>query len=305
MSQNPARQERSEGNGRRSETSDLRHRLLRLSRLFGYRRNGDSGLREAFDKIIEEHEDDTQFLVDPAAHTIIDQVVRVGNVRVADVMVPRIDIVAMDVSASFQELVETVARETHSRMPVFRKTLDHPVGMIHIKDILMSMGSTEKKGPFRLTDNIREILYVPASQRALDLLHQMRRSGTHMALVVDEFGGTDGLTTIEDLVELIVGKIADEHDDEDEPEFDRRPNGVIIAGARLPIESFEKEVGSVLTNEDREGDIDTLGGLVFTIAGRVPDRGEVISHEASGFEFKILEGNARHIHRLQITRRPA
>ena len=162
-----------------------------------------------------------------------------------------------------------------------------------------------RKESVQLTKLVREVLFVAPSMRVLDLLLQMRMSRTHMALVVDEYGGVDGLVTIEDAVEQIVGEIEDEHDETQGPSFEMRRDGTVIADARVPIEEFEAQIGTVLTPEERENDIETLGGLVFSIAGRVPIRGEVLRHEASGIEFEVVDADPRRIRRLRLCNLPA
>ncbi len=184
-------------------------------------------------------------------------------------------------------------------MPVFRGTLDDVIGMVHVKDMLEALNSGATPSLNRL---LRKVLFVSPSIRVLDLLLEMRLKRTHMALVVDEYGGIDGLVTIEDLVEEIVGEIEDEHDLDDEADLVVHSDGLIEADARTPIEEFEARVGPVLDAEERE-DVDTLGGLVFFLAGRVPTRGELITHP-SGLEFEVMDADPRRIKRLRIRQRP-
>jgi len=188
-----------------------------------------------------------------------------------------------------------MTRLGHSRIPVYRETLDDAIGMVHIKDVLAWRGEEES---FELAKIVRRVLFVAPSMRVLELLLEMRVKRSHMALVVDEFGGVDGLVTIEDLVEEIVGEIEDEHDHDREPNLVRRPDGAIDADARAEIERLESEFGPILSEDERE-DIDTLGGLVFSLAGRVPIRGELIRHP-SGVEFEVLEADPRRIRRLRV-----
>ncbi|MBF0562849.1 MAG: HlyC/CorC family transporter, partial [Alphaproteobacteria bacterium] len=196
-------------------------------------------------------------------------------------------------------VIQVMARQGHSRLPVYRGTLDEVVGMIHIKDMLAAIGGDR---PASLPQLLRRILFISPSVRVMDLLMEMRLSRTHMALVVDEYGGIDGLVTIEDLVEEIVGEIADEHDTDVEPEFVMRPDGTAEADARFSIENFEERFGEILSDDERE-DADTLGGLVFYIAGRVPSRGELISH-ASGIEFEVTDADPRRVKRLRVRNLP-
>ena len=264
-------------------------------------RNGDSSLRETFEELIEQHEENEP-PVDPVARAMLDKVLTVGALTVSDVMVPRADIVAVDVSISRNDLLNLMAEEAHSRMPAYRDNLDDVLGMIHIKDMMASIASGE---PFEMRKLLRKILFVAPSMRVLDLLLQMRLERIHMALVVDEYGGIDGLTTIEDLVEQIVGEIEDEHDVDEGPLLTPRADGSLDVDARLELSEFEERVGSFLTDEEREDGTDTVGGLIFNLAGRVPTRGEVLLHEASGIEFEITDADARRVRRVRICNIPA
>jgi len=206
----------------------------------------------------------------------------------------------MPVDVTLDQALDQIRREGHSRLPVYREQLDEIVGMVHIKDLFSYVGRPDA---FNLEALLRRPLMVAPQIPVLDLLLQMRQARIHLALVVDEYGGIDGLLTIEDLVEEIVGDIADEHDEVEGPMIVERPDGALDLDARLSIEDFETRLGQTLTEDEREADIDTVGGLVFTLAGRVPTRGEVISHP-SGLEFRILDADARRIRRLRA-RRPA
>lgn len=264
-------------------------------------RNGDSNLRETFEELIEQHEENEP-PVDPVARAMLDKVLTVGALTVSDVMVPRADIVAVDVTISQNDLLNLMAEEAHSRMPVYRDNLDEVLGMIHIKDMMASIASGE---PFDTGKLLRKMLFVAPSMRVLDLLLQMRLDRIHMALVVDEYGGIDGLTTIEDLVEQIVGEIEDEHDVDEGPLLIARSDGNLDVDARLSLGEFEEAVGGLLTSEEREDDIDTVGGLIINLAGRVPTRGQVILHESSGVEFEITDADARRVRRVRVCNIPA
>jgi CBS domain containing-hemolysin-like protein len=265
----------------------------RLRALFG-RREEESSLRESVAELMED-------MGAPSTASELDErrlianVLHLADVTAEDVMVPRADIVAVDASTPLDELVRVLSTEAHSRMPVYRGGLDDVIGMVHIKDVLRFWkGGAE----FSLQQVLRKVLFVAPSMRALDLLLQMRESRTHIALVVDEYGGIDGLVTIEDLVEEIVGEIEDEHDEAEGPRVQRRPDGTIQADARATLEEFEAQLGAVLSEEER-AEIDTVGGLVVSIAGRVPVRGEIVRH-ASGLEFEVLESDARRLRRIRI-----
>jgi CBS domain containing-hemolysin-like protein len=191
----------------------------------------------------------------------------------------------------------------HSRLPVYRQTLDHPVGMVHIKDVI-GLAAPEKPGvarPAAIKDIVREVLFVPASMYAADLLVRMQATRIHLALVIDEYGGTDGLVSIEDLVEQIVGDIEDEHDTEESADLVRRNDGGFDASARASLEDVEEALGLTLANPEEASEIDTLAGLVFQLVGRVPQRGEVIRHPA-GVEFEVVEADPRRLRRLRIHR---
>jgi len=227
-------------------------------------------------------------------------VLRLRETAAADVMVPRADIVAMRSDFGLEQAIELFRTDGHSRMPVYREQLDDVVGMIHLKDVFAYVGRPDA---FSVEAIMRKPLLVTPQLPVLDLLLQMRQARMHLALVVDEYGGIDGLVTIEDLVETITGDIADEHDDPDAPMLTERPDGSLDVNARLPVEEFEEKLGPVLSEDERDSDIHTVGGLVFTLAGRVPAKGEVVSHP-SGLEFRVLDADPRHIRRLRV-RRPA
>ena len=239
--------------------------------------------------------------LDRQERALIANVLRLRGTTADDVMLPRPDIVAINVNATLDETVTLFQREGHSRLPVYREELDDIVGMVHLKDVFAFVGRAEV---FKLEAILRKPLLVAPQLPVLDLLLQMRQARMHLALVVDEFGGIDGLVTIEDLVEEIVGDISDEHDDIPAPQVTERGDGSLDMDARLPVEDFEARMGPILSDDERAADIDTVGGLVFTLAGRVPARGEVIGHP-SGIEFRILEADARRIRRVRVRRTPA
>ncbi len=236
--------------------------------------------------------------INEAEQRLLINVLGMRQRNLADVMVPRAGIVAIEFGAKLSEVVETMTREGHSRLPVYRETLDDALGMVHIKDVLPWRG---RDSEFVLEKIMRRILFVAPSMRTLELLLEMRVKRVHMALVVDEFGGVDGLVTIEDLVEEIVGEIEDEHDRPEQPMVIRLADGAFEADGRVPIEEFERQAGVVFAADER-AEIDTLGGLVVAAAGQVPIRGQLVRH-ASGLEFEVLDADPRHIKRLRIRRR--
>jgi len=231
------------------------------------------------------------------------RIARFEKAQVSDVMIPRADIIAIEESATLSEMLQAFARESHSRLPVYRETLDHPLGFVHIKDMVaeIAKGCEDESRPI---DRVRrEVLYVPDSMPLADLLVKMQASRIHLALVVDEYGGTDGLVSLEDLVEEIVGDIEDEHDEEDVSLL-RRARNLIEVDARMEIEDFLEETGHDLSLPDNEAEIDTLGGVTFALAGRIPVRGEVLRHPA-GFDVEIVDADTRRIKRLRLRPAPA
>lgn len=268
-----------------------------LKNLFG--RSSDTSLRDAFEEILEEHEDDPAG-ADGDERTLIANILKVGEKTAYDVMVPRADIVGIEEGATLEAAVAVMTTKPHSRYPLYRENLDEATGFVHIKDVLSALHKKRRPALRRLR---RDVLFVSPSIRVLDLLLQMRLTRQHMAIVVDEFGGVDGLITIEDLVEQIVGEIEDEHDVTDAPMLQRREDGVWIADARLPLEDLEEMFGPILTEDEREEDLDTVGGLVFTLAGHVPSRGEVIPHD-SGIEFEVMDADPRRLKRVRLLNTP-
>jgi magnesium and cobalt transporter len=274
--------------------------LARLRHLLGHRQTEPS-LRESIAELVQEAADEQpaageQPELDRQERALIANILRLRETTADDVMVPRADIVAMGVDVSLEEALQQIRWEGHSRLPVFREQLDDIVGMVHIKDVIAYVGRPEA---FRLEAILRRPLMVAPQMPVLDLLLQMRQARIHLALVVDEYGGIDGLVTIEDLVETIVGDISDEHDAVEAPMVVERPDGALDINARLPVEDFEHRMGPVLSEDERDSDIETVGGLVFTLAGRVPAKGEVISHP-SGIEFRVLDADPRRIRRLRV-----
>jgi CBS domain containing-hemolysin-like protein len=283
--------------------SDLAARLA--SAVKGFRR--ESQIHESLEEVIEESDRETQEL-SSQERLMLANLLRFGEISIADVMVPRADIVAVEEKTSLAELVALFREAQHSRLPIYRETLDDPLGMVHVKDVL-ALIETGPDGQMRWSNmNIsklkRDVLFVPASMPALDLLLRMQQTRIHLALVVDEYGGTDGLVSIEDLVEEIVGDIEDEYDVEEAPQIVRQSDGSFIADARTNLDDFKERTGIDLAFEDIGEDVDTLGGVVVAARGRVPGRGEIVSH--GRFEFEILEADARRVKRLRIrVRQPA
>jgi magnesium and cobalt transporter len=279
-----------------------------LWRLQGLLRKREAeSVRDRMEELIEEHEElprdsngrghPDEFSVQERA--VLGNVLKLRDKTADDVMVPRADIMAMPEDFTLEQAIGLIQRDGHSRYPVYHGQLDDIVGMVHIKDVFASVGGEK---PFDMKAILRKPLFTVPSVPVLDLLLQMRTARVHMALVVDEYGGIDGLVTIEDLVETITGDISDEHDEDGPPQMVERPDGTIELDARMPVEAFEARMGGVvLTDEERATDIDTMGGLVFTLAGRVPAKGELVSH-SSGLEFRVLDADPRRIRRLKVRR---
>ena len=274
-------------------------RLRNFIRLIRRPRDSES-LRETIDEMIEKPSPEGSDPLSAHERVLIGNILKVHNRTAADVMVPRIDIVALDVETPFSEVVKCMVEQGHSRVPVYQGTLDDVIGFIHVKDVL---GPVAERQHTKLSPMLRKVLFVAPSLPTLDLLVQMRQARTHIAMVVDEFGGIDGLVTIEDLIEEIVGEIEDEHDVADGPHLTERADGTLIVDARTPIEVLEQRQRTRLRPTAEPEEVDTLGGLVSSLAGRVPKRGEVIGHP-SGMEFEVLDADPRRIKRLRVRNAP-
>jgi CBS domain containing-hemolysin-like protein len=273
-----------------------------LMRLFRRKASSENALRDAIEELIEESEagDAGEAPLDSNESSLLLNVLKLGDLTAYDVMVPRADIKAAPEDIDLKGIIQMVREFGHSRLPIYREDLDDIVGIVHAKDVLTFFPDPDK---FQLKKILREPMFISPSIPVLDLLLQMRHGRAHMALVVDEYGGIDGLVTIEDLVEEIIGEIEDEHDVVKGPHLVQRPDGTLLADARTTIETFEEKVGPVLTEEEREADIDTLGGLVMSLTDRVPLRGELVTH-SSGITFEVLDADPRRIKRLRVRNIP-
>jgi magnesium and cobalt transporter len=274
--------------------------LKRLLQLLRGEDPSSAAIRESLEEVIEESERKEPAL-SPQERVMLANLLSFGEMKVADVMVPRAQIVAADEESSLKELMSLFREAKHSRLPVYRENLDDPTGLVHVKDVLALL-EPDGADAYRMTSSViskikRPILFVPPSMRALDLLLKMQASHTHLALVIDEYGGTDGLVSIEDIIEEIVGDIADEHDEEP-PAFKQDENG-FVADARIELEEFKNETGMDLSTPEVDDDVHSLGGLVASLVGRVPQRGEIVAHP-SGYEFEVLEADPRRIKRLRV-----
>ena len=287
------------------------------SRLAG---GSDKGLRESLEGAIDIHaaqNPDETF--GPEAKSMMLNIIEFSGLRVDGAMVPRVDIVAIEDQATMRELMQRFIEAGHSRLPVYRDSLDEVTGMVHVKDFMgwmtargtkhrnakpgkpgLSIAASDLSMTVRQSGLHREVLFVPPSMPASDLLVKMQASHIHLAIVIDEYGGTDGLISIEDLMEEIVGDISDEHDTDDESLIKPAGDGVYVADGRVDIARVEQLLGVDLLPDEDEETADTLAGLVFKMAGRVPARGEIIRHQ-SGLEFEIIESDPRRVKRLRIT----
>lgn len=220
------------------------------------------------------------------------------RLRVDDVAIPKVEIAAVPLDIGKDDLVEAFRQNGFSRLPVYKGTLDHPQGLVLLKDLALQHGFGAS-GRFSLKKLLRPVLFAPPSMPAATLLQKMQRDRVHMALVIDEYGGVDGLVTIEDLIETVIGEIDDEHDEVEGALWKEESPGVFVAQSTVALDDFEAAIGMTLRNGEDDEDIDTLGGLVFLRTGRVPVRGEIVPHE-SGAEFEVLEADARRIKRLRV-----
>ncbi|MCK7613327.1 hemolysin family protein [Roseibium sp. CAU 1639] len=313
-------------------------RLLRLGRQ-------SSSLRENLEDELAREGGDAAF--SPEERMLLGNILRLRELRVDDVMIPRADIDAVDLGTSLSRVMELFQNSGHSRMPVYEETLDDPRGMVHIKDLMayiavkgasgraatavensadatelqpdrqngiarnghnmpdLDLACVDLSVSLKETDLVRELLFVPPSMPATDLMAKMQADRIQMALVIDEYGGTDGLVSLEDLVEEVVGDIEDEHDEDEEAMLAAAGEGVWIADPRLPLEDLDGVLGTNLTEGEISEDVDTLGGLLYVSVGRVPVRGELllVPEEVPGFEFEIMDADPRRIKRLKIRRR--
>jgi CBS domain containing-hemolysin-like protein len=286
-----------------------KHGLLgRLRALLGL---GGGSLRDDVQEAIEEITEASGFSA--LEREMLANVLSLHEVRVADIMIPRADIIAVAIDASLADVLEMFRTAGHSRLPVYAENLDDPRGMVHIRDLVdfiakVTEGFTLNAPPpgrrgfaeMTLAESgiLRPVLFAPPSMPALDLLVKMQATRTHMALVIDEYGGTDGLASIEDVVEMIVGDIEDEHDDDETPKIEGGADGTFVADARASLDDVSQAIGRDLSEFVDAEDVDTLGGLVSSLAGHVPLRGETLS--ADGFQFEVLDADPRRVKRIKI-----
>ncbi len=300
-----------------------------LTRLFGQRRS--SSLRDDLAEALVAAESGTESFT-PTEKAMLNNILRLRETRVEDVMIPRGDIEAVEIGTTLGEVMVLMETSGRSRMPVYADTLDDPRGMIHIRDVLahvtrracgregpaakhadghidavaeladMDLARVDLSKPLSELGLIRPVLFVPISMLAGDLMARMQAARIQMALVIDEYGGTDGLVSLEDIVEVVFGEIEDEHDDDEEPLISKRAEGVFIVDARAEVEDVAETIGAdFVADEELMEDVDTVGGLVFNALGRVPARGEVVQ-AVPGWEFHVIDADPRRIKRVRIMR---
>jgi len=287
-----------------------------LERLRGMLGLTPGSVREELEDALEEPAGD----VTAQERALLKNVLALHDLRVADAMIPRADIVAVPRTASLREVLSVFRSAGHSRLPIYGETLDDPAGMLHIRDFVnylaesaeksrgegkeISVASIDFAATLERAEILRPVLYVPRSMPALDLLVRMQATRTHMALVIDEYGGTDGLVSIEDIMEMIVGDIEDEHDVQEGPLIERLPNGDFLVDAKADLEESIEEIGADFREEDTPQEVTTFGGLVAYYAGRVPHRGEIVPAPIDAYEFEILEADPRRVRKLRLRAKP-
>jgi CBS domain containing-hemolysin-like protein len=272
--------------------------LMRRLRGIAGRPETDGGLRETLEELIEESEDSEARELGEQERELLLNALSFGGLRVDDVMVPRADIKGVPEGSGLAEVVAALRAAGHSRLVIYRGSLDDVLGMVSVKDLLPFWG---KADAFALESVMRPVLIVPPSMRVLELLLEMRDKRLQMAVVVDEFGGTDGLVTLEDLVEELVGELEDEHEKAKPPQIVQNPDGTVDVDARVYLEDLQEDLGIGLVSEEDEDEADTLGGLIFTLLDRVPSKGEMVRHP-SGLELEVLEADPRRVKRVRIHR---
>jgi len=257
------------------------------------RKEGEGSLRETLEELIEE-EEVTDASLAPDEREMLTNILKLRDLTAIDLMIPRAEIIAVPIESTFEEVKAAFKTNMVMRFPVYRQTLDDILGYIHLRDLLDLTPEN-----FKLQDHLHKLDYISPSMRVLDLLLKMRSSGEKLAIVVDEYGGVDGLVTMGDLVEEIVGDIQDVAHLNTPLDFFYRPDGVVVVDARMDIEEIEEKIGVLRSVEEMDEDIETIGGFVLHLTDRIPQRGELIAHP-SGLEFEIIEGDTRRIKRIGI-----
>lgn len=312
-----SRSDTQDAEGQSTQRSQSSEKRSLLANIFPFMRSRQSSsLREDLADALSSTESEQDSAFSPEEKAMLNNILRLREIRVEDVMIPRADVVAIEISTPLWEALELFESSGHSRMPVYAETLDDPRGMIHIRDVLnyITQQSRQKTdatsaakfdmGRIDLTKTIgelnliRKVLFVPPSMLASGLMARMQAAHIQMALVIDEYGGTDGLASLEDIVEMVVGDIEDEHDDEDIMIFEEA-NGVFVVDARADLEELAEKIGPSFEVGEHGEDVDTVGGLIFSVLGRIPVRGEVVQ-AIPGYEFHVLEVDPRRVKRVRI-----
>nr|WP_244636735.1 hemolysin family protein [Limoniibacter endophyticus] len=277
---------------------------------------------ELTDALEEEESANAEFT--PVERAMLANILKLREVRVEDVMIPRADVEALELQTTFGELLDRFEQSGHSRMPVYSDSLDDPRGMIHLRDVIayitrnarvssapdleaptyrgLDLSRIDLAATIEATGIVRPVLFVPPSMLATDLMAHMQAARTQMALVIDEYGGTDGLASLEDIVEMIVGDIEDEHDQDDTPLIEENTDGTYIVDAKAEIDDVAEAIGEDFMPGENGETVDTIGGLVFNTLGRVPLEGEAVDSAAPGFRFHILEADSRRVKKIRIER---
>ena len=273
--------------------------IRKLFEKFFLKKNTENNnLKQSIETVLDRDLKDTEG-ISKHERLMLLNILKIDGIRSSDIMIPRADIGAVELNDSFEKVLEVFIKEAHSRVPIYEKNLDNIIGMIHIKDLVNYQN--QKKTETNFLQNLkREILEIPPSMPVLDLLLKMQLTRLHMGIVIDEYGCTDGLVTIEDVIEEITGEIEDEHDEKNLPMLIKSSLNTFEASARIEIDELQKVTNVEFLNSHDNDDVDTLGGLIFSITGRVPQRGEIIKH-TSGTTFEIKDADPMKIKSVKVT----
>ena len=273
--------------------------IRKLFKKFFFKKNTENNnLKQSIETVLDNDLKGTEG-ISKHERLMLLNILKIDGIRSSDIMIPRADIGAVELNDSFEKVLEVFIKEAHSRVPIYEKNLDNIIGMIHIKDLVNYQN--QKKTETNFLQNLkREILEIPPSMPVLDLLLKMQLTRLHMGIVIDEYGCTDGLVTIEDVIEEITGEIEDEHDEKNLPMLIKSSLNTFEASARIEIDELQKVTNIEFLNSYDNDDVDTLGGLIFSITGRVPQRGEIIKH-SSGTTFEIKDADPMKIKSVKVT----
>ncbi len=269
-----------------------------FNKIFFIKKTSNNTLKQSIETVLDSDLKDAEG-ISKHERLMLLNILKIDGIRSSDIMIPRADIGAVEISDSFEKVLEVFIKEAHSRVPIYEKNLDNIVGMIHIKDLVNYQNQKKMEDGF-LRNLKRDILEIPPSMPVLDLLLKMQMTRLHMGIVIDEYGCTDGLITIEDVIEEITGEIEDEHDEKNLPMLIKSSVNTFEASARVEIDELQKVTNVNFLNMNENEDIDTLGGLIFSIAGRIPQRGEIIKHY-SGTTFEIKDADPMKIKSVKVS----